>query len=237
MPRESRAIDKYDGSEIEYGISSPDSDKDPAELAREFVSLIRSEWLSGGGFSSWDARPRLSDGEDHGHSYFQERSWREMNYLLANGGRLYVDGAHPELSTTLCRTPKEELSYYMAADRIMQFLVERYREEGIRFFLLKNNYGFSRSRWETLCNISPELLADHAAHGNKLPSCLGLGVGYPNASSASGKSMRRQVKIGVSRTVYLLESVLRSSMTKSRKSCGLSVSKATTKSWSSNPNE
>ena len=42
---------------------------------------------------------------------------------------------------------------------------------------------------------------------------------------------------GVSRTVYRLDSVSRRSCTRSRKSDGSSVSKATTKSWSSSPTE
>lgn len=172
MPRESRSIPKYGGSEIEYGISSPDSSQSPADLAWQFVSRIRPEWLSGGSFSLWDSRPRLADGEDHSHTYFTERSWRETNILLANGARLYVDGAHPELSIALCRTPKEKLAHYEAADRIIRFLTERHREAGTGFLLSKNNYGFALGRGETFLDVSPELLADfsvsYAHHDNYL---------------------------------------------------------------------
>src|SRR5579859_6018885 len=45
------------------------------------------------------------------------------------------------------------------------------------------------------------------------------------------------VKVGVSRRVYELDSVVRRRWTRSRKSAGLSVSKATRNSWSSSPNE
>src|ERR1700758_5810728 len=45
------------------------------------------------------------------------------------------------------------------------------------------------------------------------------------------------VNVGVSRSVDELDSVVRRRWTRSRKSAGLSVSKATTNSWSSRPNE
>ena len=59
----------------------------------------------------------------------------------------------------------------------------------------------------------------------------------PRLSSVSSMGRRMQVNIGVSRSVYRLPSTPRSSMTRSRKSDGLSVSNPTTNSWSSSPNE
>lgn len=60
---------------------------------------------------------------------------------------------------------------------------------------------------------------------------------YPSASKHSAKLRCRQVNIGVSRKVNELAFVSRSSCTRSRKSAGWSVSKATTNSWSSSPKE
>src|SRR5688572_19730497 len=59
----------------------------------------------------------------------------------------------------------------------------------------------------------------------------------PRVSSASFRLFMMQLKMGVSRSVYRLASAWRSSITRSRKSSGLSVSNATTNSWSSNPKE
>jgi proteasome accessory factor A len=43
---------------------------------------------------------------------------RLLNKLLANGGRLYVDGAHPEYSTPECTNPRELVAYERAGERI-----------------------------------------------------------------------------------------------------------------------
>lgn len=143
MPRESRAIPKYGGSETEYGIGSLDTPRlSPSECAWRFVKRIKPEWIPGGCFSSWDSRPRLAEGKNADHEYLTEPKWRKANILLPNGSRLYDDSSHPELSTALCRTPKEKLAYYKASDCFMQQLVEKHREEGLNVYLVKNNYGF-----------------------------------------------------------------------------------------------
>jgi len=59
----------------------------------------------------------------------------------------------------------------------------------------------------------------------------------PSVSSVSLRLLRMLVKIGVSRSVKREPSVSRSAITRSRKSSGLSLSNATTHSWSSNPKE
>lgn len=174
MPRESRAIPKYGGSEIEWGIKSSDPERGPGDAAWDFVSLIKAEWLPRGSFSSWDARPRMAGEKDGEHGYFSDPSWRKSNILLQNGARLYVDGAHPEYSTGLCRPGgKEKLAHYLAADQIIQLLAERHREEGRNFMVLKNNYGFDPlDQTNAFLSASPEALSDfavsYAHHDNYL---------------------------------------------------------------------
>lgn len=147
MPMESRAISKYGGSEIEYGIGSLDAPRvSPLECAWQFIIGIRPEWIPGASFASWDSRARLAGEQDGEHGYLAEEPWRKANILLPNGNRLYDDNAHPECSTAFCRTPKEKLAYYKAADRIMQYLVEKHRENGLNIYLIKNNYGFDDLR-------------------------------------------------------------------------------------------
>jgi len=66
---------------------------------------------------------------------------RQLNKVLANGGRLYVDGAHPEYSTPECSTPREIVAFERAGERILaQSLREMVRVTGReQYVLYKNN--------------------------------------------------------------------------------------------------
>ncbi|MDE3226305.1 MAG: proteasome accessory factor PafA2 family protein, partial [Nitrospirota bacterium] len=44
---------------------------------------------------------------------------RLLNKLLVNGGRLYVDGAHPEYSTPECTNAREVVAFERAGERVM----------------------------------------------------------------------------------------------------------------------
>jgi len=44
---------------------------------------------------------------------------RQLNKVLANGGRLYVDGAHPEYSTPECSNPREVVAFERIGERIL----------------------------------------------------------------------------------------------------------------------
>ena len=66
---------------------------------------------------------------------------RLLNKVLANGGRLYVDGAHPEYSTPECTTARGVVLYEKAGDRIMAAAVravEQVRGPG-SLLVYKNN--------------------------------------------------------------------------------------------------
>ena len=45
---------------------------------------------------------------------------RLLNKVLANGGRLYVDGAHPEYSSPECTNPRDVVIYEKAGDRVLE---------------------------------------------------------------------------------------------------------------------
>jgi proteasome accessory factor A len=66
---------------------------------------------------------------------------RLLNKLLANGGRLYVDGAHPEYSTPECARIADVVRYEKAGERIMNAC--RAGADGAvgdqRFVIYKNN--------------------------------------------------------------------------------------------------
>ena len=66
---------------------------------------------------------------------------RLLNKVLANGGRLYVDGAHPEYSSPECVTAREVVAYEKAGERIVAAAlrgVEQVRGQG-KFLVYKNN--------------------------------------------------------------------------------------------------
>jgi proteasome accessory factor PafA2 len=44
---------------------------------------------------------------------------RQLNKVLANGGRLYVDGAHPEYSIPECSNPREVVAFERVGERIL----------------------------------------------------------------------------------------------------------------------
>ena len=66
---------------------------------------------------------------------------RLLNTVLANGGRLYVDGAHPEYSTPECTTARGVVLYEKAGERILAAAVrsvEQVRGPG-SLLVYKNN--------------------------------------------------------------------------------------------------
>lgn len=63
-----------------------------------------------------------------------------LNKLLANGGRLYVDGAHPEYSTPECRGVRALVTYEKAGERILDLCrVTVARRGGGPIHVYKNN--------------------------------------------------------------------------------------------------
>lgn len=66
---------------------------------------------------------------------------RQLNKVLANGGRLYVDGAHPEYSIPECSSPREVVAFERVGERILaKSLQEMARARGgEQYVLYKNN--------------------------------------------------------------------------------------------------
>ena len=76
---------------------------------------------------------------------------RQLNKVLANGGRLYVDGAHPEYSTPECTNPREVVAYERISERILgQCLDNMARLRGRDQFVL---YRTIRTARETVTGI------------------------------------------------------------------------------------
>ena len=97
------AIEKIMGSETELGITARDSSGfDPVGSSIFLINSLpavqplRTMWDYAGENPLLDARGFEVSGERERPS---QQDNRAINKVLPNGGRLYVDGAHPEYST------------------------------------------------------------------------------------------------------------------------------------------
>src|SRR5581483_5692893 len=111
------------GTETEFGIAA----KNPESLdpVSNSIFLINSYTYLPSSSTLWDyenenplldARGFEAEGERErpGPDYN-----RLLNKLLINGGRLYVDGAHPEYSTPECTNAREVVAFERAGERVM----------------------------------------------------------------------------------------------------------------------
>jgi len=119
------------GTETEFGIASNRADSsDPVSnsilLVNSYPHLPSSTtlWDYENENPLLDARGFEADGE-------RERPGRDynrlLNKLLPNGGRLYVDGAHPEYSTPECASPLDLIAFEKVGERMMALAIEMTR--------------------------------------------------------------------------------------------------------------
>ncbi len=137
---------KIIGSETEFGILLKGQAR--ADAVSSSMFLVNSYPYTVSSSPLWDyenenplvdARGFEADGE-------RERPGSDynklLNKLLLNGGRFYVDGAHPEYSTPECSDPRELVVFEKAGERILELSVEfanrRKKGEG-QFSIYKNN--------------------------------------------------------------------------------------------------
>src|SRR5439155_11055101 len=133
------------GTETEFGIATRDSESvDPVSnslfLINHYPSFPSPKIL-------WDYENENPLLDIRGFEVEGERERpgpdynRLLNKVLANGGRLYVDGAHPEYSSPECVTAREVVAYEKAGERIVGGAlqgVEQVRGQG-KFLVYKNN--------------------------------------------------------------------------------------------------
>jgi len=117
------------GTEVEYGISLESGEMGDAqsEFSHELVNRLPAEYSSG---ALWDyegedpfvdARGFLVEGE---RERPDRRENRWTNRPLFNGGRLYVDGAHPEYSAPECMSLRDVVRYEKAGDRLVEACIK-----------------------------------------------------------------------------------------------------------------
>jgi proteasome accessory factor A len=140
------AIEKIMGTETELGISA----KDPAGFdpvsgssllinSHRPIAEVRTMWDYAGENPLLDARGFEVSGE---HERPSQADNRTINKPLRNGGRLYVDGAHPEYSTPECTNARDLVCYEKAGERIFELCLASANltlPERQRIFIYKNN--------------------------------------------------------------------------------------------------
>ncbi|MEO5656337.1 MAG: depupylase/deamidase Dop [Nitrospiria bacterium] len=134
------------GTETEFGLSVKDAGaQDPVSNAILLVNSVGTEVPSRSVLWDYENENPLVDARGFEVEGEKERPApdynRLLNKLLANGGRLYVDGAHPEYSTPECTRIRDVVRYEKAGERIVEACrAEADRVAGSRRFVVyKNN--------------------------------------------------------------------------------------------------
>jgi proteasome accessory factor A len=133
------------GTETEFGIASRDAAAvDPVSNSIHLIGYYPALPAS---HAIWDYENENPLLDARGFEVEGERERpgpdynRQLNKLLVNGGRLYVDGAHPEYSTPECTNPREVVAFERVGERIMAKCLEAISQARGResFVLYKNN--------------------------------------------------------------------------------------------------
>ena len=139
------SLSRVIGTETEFGIASRDPNAaDPVANSIHVIGYYpnlpapQAVWDYENENPLLDARGFEVDGERErpGPDYN-----RQLNKVLANGGRLYVDGAHPEYSTPECSNAREVVAFERVGERIIAQALTGITEARGRdqFVLYKNN--------------------------------------------------------------------------------------------------
>lgn len=137
------AIEKVCGIETEYGILISGADITPMMASSLLVNAYNDDGLA---LRAWDFTHERPD-VDARTGWRPEADYPEVDVLMANsvlvnGARLYVDHAHPEISTPECRTIRDVVIFDRAAEEIMRVSLDRANArlpQGVEMRLYKNN--------------------------------------------------------------------------------------------------
>jgi proteasome accessory factor A len=137
---------KIFGTETEFGIVLKGEGRTDAVTSSMFLVNSYPYALSSSPLWDYENENPLLDARGFEADGERERPGAEYNKLLnkplLNGGRYYVDGAHPEYATPECSDPKELVLYEKAGERILELSVEfanRRKQGESRFLVYKNN--------------------------------------------------------------------------------------------------
>ncbi len=133
------------GTETEFGVASrrPRA-ADPVEHSLQLIGCY-PDLLAPLALWDYENENPLRDARGFDVEGERERPGpeynRALNKLLANAGRLYVDGAHPEYSTPECSTARELVAYERAGELVAAKCLEAFNRTagGNGSVLYKNN--------------------------------------------------------------------------------------------------
>ena len=140
------AVEKIVGTETEFGITARNTQGfDPVGNSillinsHEVVQAIKAIWDYAGENPLLDARGFEVSGERERPS---QQDNRAINKVLLNGGRLYVDGAHPEFSSPEVTNSRDLVLYEKAGEWIVEMsrqAANRLLPPDAQLYLYKNN--------------------------------------------------------------------------------------------------
>ncbi|MFQ5839826.1 MAG: proteasome accessory factor PafA2 family protein, partial [Candidatus Methylomirabilales bacterium] len=141
------AVEKVMGIETEFGISTRNPQGfDPVGSSillinsYEMIQAVKAIWDYAGENPLLDARGFEVSGERE-HPPSQQDN-RAINKVLLNGGRLYVDGAHPEYSSPEVMSARDVVRYEKAGERLVelsQAAANRLLLSSEQLYVYKNN--------------------------------------------------------------------------------------------------
>jgi len=137
------------GTETEYGIAIKNvSEQDPVAVSTLVVNIYKDNNLKK---ITWDydqesplvdARGFISEGENQKPDKEENTI---INDILFNGGRYYVDHAHPEYCTPECTNARDVVIYEKAGDLILhlsRIAAEEVLPAEQEIIIYKNNTNF-----------------------------------------------------------------------------------------------
>lgn len=146
------------GTETEYAVSDMEADHyNPVQLSFDVVSGAANPQTQ---HIRWDYRQedplndargtRLPRAAARPDMLTDEPQRQIVNVIAPNGGRVYVDHAHPEYSAPETMDPFEAVSYDHAGDRIMFEAAQKANERnGSHIVLHRNNVDGKGASWGT----------------------------------------------------------------------------------------
>jgi len=140
------AVERVIGIETEFGITTRNPHGfDPVGNSillinsHEAVQAIKAIWDYAGENPLLDARGFEVSGERERPS---QQDNRAINKVLLNGGRLYVDGAHPEYSSPEVMNARDLVLYEKAGERVLEMsrqAANRLLPPDAHLYIYKNN--------------------------------------------------------------------------------------------------
>ncbi|RKY04571.1 proteasome accessory factor PafA2 [Candidatus Poribacteria bacterium] len=139
-------VPKVMGIETEYGITiKGPKERDQVTASTLVINCYRDKER---GKVLWDYDQESPTTDARGFTTDEvvqqpdEESNRVINDILVNGGRYYVDHAHPEYCTPECANARELVKYDKAGEHILNIsrkLAEEFLADGTRIIIHKNN--------------------------------------------------------------------------------------------------